>query len=350
MKYYVLLCVVFVFLVSCGNKDAIAPEIITETVTHDTDDPAIWIHPEDVSQSLIIGTDKGSNGFLYVFDLQGKIVYKTDTLQRPNNVDVAYNFPLNDSITTDIAVATERDRNMIRVFSLPDMQMIDDGGIPVFVGEAQRLPMGISLYTRKDSLGKNEIFAVVGRKDGPSGSYLHQYLLKSDTAGTVTGELVREFGNYSDTKEIEAIAVDNELGYIYYSDERAGIRKYYADPEKGNEELAIFGTTGFKEDREGISIFKADGGETGYILVSNQSNRSFKVFPREGTADNRHAHPEIVDIPVKANQSDGSDVMNVNFGEPFAAGIFIAMNDDKTFHYYDWRKFQEVIDKAQATK
>lgn len=349
MKYYVLLCVVSLFLVSCGNKHAIAPEVITEAATHDTDDPAIWIHPEDVSRSLIIGTDKDSNGALYVFDLQGKIVHKTDTLKRPNNVDVAYCFPLTDSSTVDIAVATERERNVIRVFSLPDMQAIDNGGIPVFVGEDQRLPMGISLYTRKDSLGKNEIFAVVGRKDGPSGSYLHQYLLNSHTTGTVTGELVRKFGNYSGTKEIEAIAVDNELGYIYYSDEHAGIRKYYADPEKGNEELAIFGTTGFKEDREGISIFKTDG-ETGYILVSNQSNRSFKVFPREGTADNRHAHPEIVDIPVKANQSDGSDVMNLNFGEPFPAGIFVAMSDDKTFHYYDWRKFQELIDNASPLK
>ncbi|MCE5179700.1 MAG: phytase [Porphyromonadaceae bacterium] len=348
MKYYVLLCAV-IFLVSCGNKNAITPAVITETAAHDTDDPAIWIHPEDVSRSLIIGTDKDSNGALYVFDLQGKIVHQTDTLKRPNNVDVAYSLALNDSITVDVAVATERDRNMIRVFSLPDMQAIDNGGIPVFTGEEQRSPMGISLYTRKDSLGKNEIFAVVGRKDGPSGTYLHQYLLKSDTTGTVTGTLVRKFGNYSGTKEIEAIAVDNELGYIYYSDEREGIRKYYADPEKGNEELAIFGTTGFKEDREGISIFKADR-ETGYIFVSNQSNRSFKVFPREGTADNRHAHPEIVDIPVKANQSDGSDVMNVNFGEPFSTGIFVAMSDDRTFHYYDWRKFQEAIDKAQATK
>lgn len=349
MKYYVMSCAVALFIVSCSNNNAIAPTVITEAVSYDTDDPAIWIHPEDVSQSLIIGTDKDSIGALYVFNLQGKIVHQTDTLKRPNNVDVAYNFSLNDSVTTDIAVVTERERNMIRVFSLPDMRAIDNGGIPVFTGEALRSPMGISLYTRKEAMGKNEIFAVVGRKEGPSGNYLYQYLLKSDSTGTVTGELVRTFGTYSGKKEIEAISVDNELGYIYYSDERAGIRKYYADPEKGDDELTIFGTEGFREDREGISIYKTDG-EKGYILVSNQSNRSFKVFPREGTAENRHDHPEIVDIPVKANQSDGSDVVNLNFGEPFSAGIFVAMSDDRTFHYYDWRKFQEVIDKAQAEK
>ena len=54
----------------------------------------------------------------------------------------------------------------------------------------------------------------------------------------------------------EAIAVDDQLGYVYYSDEGKGVRKYYADPEKGNDELALFATTGFTEDHEGISIYQ----------------------------------------------------------------------------------------------
>ncbi|MDO5523397.1 MAG: phytase [Bacteroidia bacterium] len=351
MKNYSLLLLLLVIATACSqpkpSADAIAPEFVTEQTTHDTDDPAIWVNPDNITQSLIIGTDKDTDGALYVFDLQGKIVHKTETLKRPNNVDVAYGLMLNDSVSVDIAVATERERDMIRVFSLPDMTAIDNGGIPVFVGDEQRLPMGISLYSRKDSLGRNEIFAVVSRKDGPATGYLHQYKLSADATGNVAGELVRAFGQYSGVKEIEAVAVDNELGYIYYSDEQSGVRKYYADPEKGNEELAVFGTSGFKSDNEGISIYKT-GDTTGYILVSNQDNHSFKVFPREGTAGNPHNHVEIVDIPVKATQSDGSDVVNLNFGEPFTAGIFVAMSDDQTFHYYDWRKFQAEIDRAQS--
>jgi 3-phytase len=34
----------------------IQPVFITDTVAHDTDDPAIWINPADPAQSLIIGT------------------------------------------------------------------------------------------------------------------------------------------------------------------------------------------------------------------------------------------------------------------------------------------------------
>ena len=68
----------------------IKPIVITDSVKHDTDDPAIWINPQNPSKSLIIGTDKNQDGALFVFDLQGKI--QSDKvvrgLKRPNNVDI----------------------------------------------------------------------------------------------------------------------------------------------------------------------------------------------------------------------------------------------------------------------
>src|SRR3546814_12600789 len=57
-------------------------------------------------------------------------------IKRPNNVDVAYGLKLGDR-TVDIAVATERFTHKLRVFSLPDMQAIDNGGLPVFEGETE---------------------------------------------------------------------------------------------------------------------------------------------------------------------------------------------------------------------
>ena len=42
------------------------------------------------------------------------------------------------------------------------------------------------------------------------------------------------------------VAVDDALGFVYYSDERFGIRKYRADPDAPDAatELASFGTDG----------------------------------------------------------------------------------------------------------
>ncbi|HEV7378387.1 MAG TPA: phytase, partial [Dyadobacter sp.] len=302
-------------------------------VKHDTDDPAIWLNPEDPSKSLIIGTDKDIDGALYVFDLQGKII--TDkvvrNLKRPNNVDIAYGLMVNGK-ATDIAVVTEREANKIRVFSLPDMKAIDNGGIEVFKGETIQAPMGISLYTRPSD---KAIFAVVGRKSGPAEGYLWQYKLSDAGNGNVSAEVVRKFGKYSGKKEIESIAIDNECGYVYYSDEQVGVRKYYADPEKGNEELALIANVGVTEDNEGISIYKT-GDKTGYILVSDQGAGKFQIFPREGSVTNPHEHRMIKSVKVTALKSDGSDVTNVALNDQFKNGLFVAMSEGKVFHYYRW--------------
>ncbi len=318
-------------------EEKLSPIIVTEPVQYDTDDPAIWVCPDDPAKSLIIGTDKDKDGGLYVFDLDGKIVADkcVHNLKRPNNVDIEYGLPLN-GIPTDICVTTERLNNQIRIFSLPDMKPIDNGGIAVFEGDSLRAPMGIALYKRPSD---EAIFAIVGRKKGATDAYLWQYRLQDDGKGMVKADLVRKFGTWSGTKEIEAIAVDDELGYVYYCDEKTGIRKYPADPDSpnANTELALFGTDNFTNDREGISIYDLDNGK-GYILVSDQQADRFNIYPREGTKANKHEHPLLKSVNVSTHESDGSDIYSGYLNEQFPHGIFVAMSTNKTFQYYAWEQ------------
>jgi 3-phytase len=314
--------------------------VVTQETGYDTDDPAIWINKADTLKSLVIGTDKNSDGGLYAFDLEGKIVNKVLGLKRPNNVDIAYGCMINGQLL-DIAVLTERETNMIRIFRVPDLTPVDNGGIPVFQGEKERAPMGVALYTRP---ADKAIFAIVGRKSGPADGYLWQYRLV-DEAGVVKGRLVRKFGAYSGKKEIESIAVDNELGYVYYSDETVGVRKYLADPSKwDNKELALFATEGFTSDHEGISIYPLTD-STGYILVSNQQNNSFMVYSREGDNGKPDEHKLIAEVPVSTLESDGSDVTAVPLGNKFARGLFVAMSNGKVFHYYSWDDIARKIER-----
>src|SRR5690606_34404250 len=181
-------------------------------------------NPPDPPQRLILAADKAGGGGLYVYDLQGKIVNNYIDMERPNNVDVAQGLLINGK-KTDIAVTTQRKAQRLRNFSLPDLTPLEYGGIPIFegeTGEEERDGMGVALYTKQVDSANVEIQAIVGRKTGPSGSYLWQYKLLANNDGTVSGEVIRKFGAYSGKKEIEAIAVDNELGYIYYADETAG--------------------------------------------------------------------------------------------------------------------------------
>lgn len=335
------------FIICCKDKlapvakNALKATITTQPTPNDTDDPAIWIHPTDPSKSLIIGTDKEANGGLYAYNLEGKIVNSFKNMGRPNNVDIAYDINMNGTKTA-IAVTTEREKNRIRIFSLPNLKPIDNGGIPVFVGEENRDPMGIALYTRPSD---KAVFAIVGRKFGSSGTYLWQYELFYSETKNLSAKLIRKFGKFSGKKEIEAIAIDNEMGFVYYSDEQVGIRKYYADPAKNNNnELAFFGQNDFKSDNEGIAIYKKTD-KTGYILVSNQQANTFVVYPREGSKNNKNAHYKIAEFPTSTIECDGADATSVNLGSKFPQGLLVAMSNGMTFQYYDWRIIQNVIDR-----
>lgn len=312
---------------------ALQPAVVTQRVVHDTDDPAIWVDPQDPARSLVIGTDKDKDGGLYAFDLDGRIVAKALGLKRPNNVDVEYGLPLGGT-RVDVAVATERLASAIRVFRLPDLSPVDGGGIAVFEGESERAPMGIALYKRPSD---GAVFAIVGRKTGPTAGYLWQYRLEDDGQGRVRARKVRAFGAWSGGGEIEAIAVDDALGYVYYADEAVGIRKYRADPDApdAEAELALFGGAGFREDREGISIYAIEDG-TGYILVSDQQANRFQFFPREGSGGDPHAHPHLKTVEVAAVESDGSEVTSARLGSRFPDGLFVAMSQGGVFHYYAW--------------
>jgi 3-phytase len=328
-----------------ADASPLKPAVVTDPVRHDSDDPAIWVNASDPGRSLVLGTDKDADGALYAFDLSGRIVKRIGGLQRPNNVDVEYGLTLGGR-SVDIAAVTERLGDTVRFFRLPGLEPLDGGGgVPVFAGEGERAPMGVALYKRPRD---GAVFAIVSRKSGPRAGYLWQYRLGDDGAGRVQATKARAFGAFSGSGEIEAVAVDDALGYVYYSDESTGVRKYHADPDApgAERELALFATTGFAEDREGISIYES-GEKTGYILVSDQQANRFQMFPREGTAADPHAHAAVRVVAVSAADSDGSDVTNAALGAAFPRGLFVAMSEGKVFHFYAW---PDVAGENPATR
>lgn len=324
-------------------SDTLRPVVVTAAVLNDSDDPAIWIDTLNPSRSLVIGTDKGdSTGGLYVFSLDGRIdsTRTRRPLKRPNNVDVITGVPFMGQ-QIDVAVTAERGTQSLRIFRLPDMTPLDGGGIPVFDGDVSRAPMGVALYRRPRD---GAVFAIVGGKSGPSSGYLWQYRLVDTGKGTLSATRVRAFGTYSGRKEIEAIAVDQRLGFVYYSDETVGIRKYHADPDHADadKELALFGTTGFVSDHEGIAVYPTSD-STGYLVVSDQQGHRLQLFPREGAKNAPHTHTALATIPVAAQETDGLEVTARALSPAFPEGLLVMMSTDKTFHFYDWRDVRKRL-------
>jgi len=157
MRYFIYFLLAISVFACKKQLPETEPTVITQKLSHDSDDPAIWINKIEPSKSIIFGTDKDEvNGGVYAFDLDGNILKdKSITkLSYPNNVDVEYGFVLNDSTTTDILVFSEREKYQIRVFSIPDMLPLDNGGFKVFADEIDiemKRPMGVSLYKNPDN-------------------------------------------------------------------------------------------------------------------------------------------------------------------------------------------------------
>ncbi|MCX6633871.1 MAG: phytase [Acidobacteria bacterium] len=329
------------------------PVVSTAAVSDDADDPAVWVHPSDPARSLIIGTNKvaAPAGALVVFGLDGKIRQTIAGLDRPNNVDVEYGLVVGGQ-PTDIAVATERLKHRLRIFKIPrDGGPLTDissgGGAPVLAGETgeRAEPMGIALYRRPRD---GAVFAIVSPKTGPSQGYLAQYKLEDDGAGKVKAVPVRRFGGFLGGKEIEAVAVDDALGYVYYADERNGIHKWHADPDHAGagRELAHFGRTEFAGDHEGIAIYaRADG--TGYIVCTDQidGNSHYHVYRREGGPAGPHDHAQMVRcVRGGADGTDGIEITSAALGPRFPSGLLVVMNSGpKNFLLYRWEDIANHI-------
>jgi len=331
---YILVTIAAVL--SAAVTIAVQPAARTEPAGENPDDPAVWVHPKNPSRSLVLGTNKAAApaGALLIYDLDGRKKQVIANLDRPNNVDVEYRLRLGGT-PADIAVVTERNRQALRVYRIdPDSgDLREAGDIPVFSGEKGEatLPMGIALYKRSRD---GAVFAMVSRKSGPAAGYLWQYRLRDDGKGRVTGEKVRAFGNFSGSKEIEAVAVDDELGYVYYADEDTGIRQWRADPDHpdAGREIAVFGRDGFAGNREGIAVYPQPRGK-GYIVCADQrpGDSEYRIYSR----DNRHELLGVV--RGGADSTDGIEIVSRPLGPRFPAGLLITMNNrDRNFLLFRW--------------
>lgn len=336
----------------------IEAEYGTAQLSNDPDDPAIWRHPEDPSRSLILGTMKvaAPAGAVVVFGMDGQIRQLVSGIDRPNNIDVEYGVGL-DGRPVDIAVVTERLARQLRVFRIDPRtgQIVDLGGIPVLEGQTGEAgaPMGIGLYRRPRD---GAVFAIVAPKEGPREGYLWQYRLFDAGSGRLGAKFVRRFGAFSATSvreenEIEAVAVDDALGYVYYADEADGIHKWHADPDHpdAGRELAHFARTGYRGDREGIAIYALPDG-TGYIVGTDQldEDSEYHVYAREGTPGNPHDHSrEIVVVRGGADATDGIEISSSALGPGLPHGAFVAMNSGpRNFLMFRWQDVAAAVKPA----
>ncbi|MDO9107042.1 MAG: phytase [Methylovulum sp.] len=268
-------------------------------LTPDADDPAIWRNAENPKRSLVIASLKDSG--LQVYNMQGAVVQTIypqnhpavsaldppvpgligtldetptctggkETYGRFNNVDVVYGVSIPTRGIVDLAIATDRGCDRLRIFAIdpnhPKKPLLEitDARVPRLfpdriiqpsqyqpgTGQAgygknpvddQNTAYGLSTYKEK-----NRVRVFVSQR---SRSRLKEVLLRPTQQGTVTYRGVRDYRfpvahtiaaasgtgtsqweacreDPNDDLQFEGLAVDAEQGILYASQEVVGVWK-----------------------------------------------------------------------------------------------------------------------------
>lgn len=307
--------------------------------TGDVDDPAIWVHPTDVSRSVVIGVLK--DGGLDVFDLRGRVLQTIDSEPakeelRYNNVDLQYGFTLGGQ-AVDLVAATDR-RNDLMVFFTIDpatrtLTNVTDQRMPrVFTAgddaalDEQTTAYGIALYKAPDG----ESYAFVSKRSSNSVAQLRIF---DSGAGQVAWELVRTLSfplvdDDPEESQVEGMVVDQELGILYAGQEQLGIWRFDAAPGGSTtgtlvDKVAIDGGN-LKADVEGLTIYYTRDG--GYLLASSQGDNTFAVYDRLSNAYLGSFRIGGASGRDSVQESDGADVVNVRLGPEYPFGLLVVQD------------------------
>lgn len=296
--------------------DAVAVTASAETSpvlrnTDSADDPAVWLHPTDPAQSLIIGTDKRAG--LVSYALNGEAVQVLE-VGRVNNVDVRQSVMLGGEVY-DVAVATNRTTGTLDVYTL-NRQTGEIVPVAAFVSQVEEV-YGVCLYAANDGA----LYAFVNSADTGE---VEQYALTVTAEGWAT-EVVRTFVVGSQT---EGCVVDDVRGVLYIGEEARGVWRTSAAPA-APADLTLIDETGeagnLTADVEGVALFGDSDGAL-YLVVSSQGSSTFVVYDAQtdaylGTV--RVAEGETTDA---VSGTDGIEVVSVAL-PGYPDGLLIVQDD-----------------------
>lgn len=229
----------------------------TPVATNDdaADDPAIWLHPTDLSKTLIVGTDKKAG--LGVYNLQGELVQFVD-YGEPNNVDIRQGVMMKGE-SMDVVAFSDRATNTVGWAS------IDEQGVTILESFASNEePYGFCLGYQDQNL-----YAFVTYKTG----LIEQYQLDTDAQMSMPLR-----ASYQLPSQLEGCVFDDLTGDLYVGEEAKGIWKFSAVASGFAEPLLIDevgSASGIVADIEGMDIYR---GETSLLVVSSQENDSYALY------------------------------------------------------------------------
>jgi len=318
MKFYFLASLIAPTL-SLAQMPIVSPSGQTASVPsfNGARDLAVWIHPTDVSQSLIVASDQFISGVV-LFQLDGGFLTQNSVLQ-PIAVDLRYNFPLAGQRIALIAASQRVPNGMIGTFTIStdggtQLQDVSVSSNITYVTPGANIA-GLAMYRSPIS---GNYYAFITDTDGG----LQEWQLFDDGSGRVNGSRVRAL---SLSSAAEGCVVDDLNSQLYVAEEAVGIWKIGAEPDAGTTRVLIDSTDGghLAAPVKGLALYRTRTG-SGYLVASSQGNLTYAVYKRE--AGNAYVGSFQIDAGVGLLKTNGLDVTSFGLDAAFPEGVFVAQN------------------------
>ena len=339
---------ILVLIVSCQSELEI-PVVLAEVQTENclasveddaADDPAFWLNKDNPEQSVIFGTNKTQG--LEVYSLEGNRLANYP-IGRLNNVDVATNIPLGDTIY-DIVAATNRDYDRIDVWAIHKdalkLQLLSDTSMKTNLE-------GVYGFCLWNDLAHKKTFAFVNNKEGE----VEQWELVQDSA-QFKFHLVHSF---KAAGQVEGMVVDPLDRILYLGEEQGGVFAYNLD--KMNDDRLRVPLSGVENldlqyDIEGLAIYTGEGRRL--LVTSSQGNNRYAVYD----IDRDYYYVGVFGVKDKygdrTQETDGIDVYSGAVGDQFPLGIFLCQDgfnydsngvkEPQNFKITDWTLIEKALE------
>ncbi|MFC5824023.1 phytase [Nonomuraea insulae] len=365
------------------------------------DDPAIWVHPAHPGTSVVITTAK--EGGLYAYSLTGAQLQHIPAQPPPgpdhepgrlNNVDLVHGFRLSTGAKADLAVASDRGRDQLRVYAIdpakaaagrPPLTDVTDASVPfVFNSTQEQVDEAETAY----GLAVSGTSVVVSRRHrttlgllqlaaAPGGKVTYRRVRTLDLPATFPlpdGTTWTPCGEPGELAQVEGMVTDR--GTLYAAQEDVGIWRLPADltgrpalmdkvREYGRQDTYDpateecvpgqdrgYGGEHLSADAEGLTVY--EDGSRGYLLASSQGDDTFAAYDRrsgEHVGQFRVAPGRRAD---GAESSDGAMVISAPLGRAFPEGLMVVHDGADTpgdgdrevtnFKFVDWRMVKDALD------
>ncbi len=293
------------------------------------DDPAVWVNPLDVNNSLVLGTNKDVG--VYVYGLDGSEKQKLP-VGLSNNIDLRGNLAVASNDGVNALSWFRIDPNTAHVTHVGDIKLERVEPYGVCIGA----PLGAlqTAVTFKD--GNIDIWTTSDGGIGPV---------------TISGPRTLKLSS-----QLEGCVFDDEANRLFVGEENVGLWVIDLATGAPTHIDKVNSGTGLIADVEGVSLYAGEGG-AGYLVVSAQSKDRFVIYDRKPP----HALLGVITVGPSADGSvdgvshtDGLDVSSPPL-PGFPKGILVVQDDanpvseiDQNFKIVDWREIEKALAAAIA--